>query len=117
VNELPSTHALAEAKRLVKEAEGHERLVALREQSASYLDEQGDAEGADRERIAADQERGAARLAWDKADALRGPTQFTDQGLEIPIPTREDFVRNLEKVTAKPAANDEEGDGPAPASS
>jgi hypothetical protein len=26
------------------------------------------------------------------------PTQTTEKGLEIPIPTREDFLRNLEKV-------------------
>ncbi len=29
------------------------------------------------------------------------PTQRTEKGLEIPIPTREDFMKNLRKV-AKP---------------
>jgi hypothetical protein len=30
------------------------------------------------------------------------PTQTTEKGLEIPIPTREEFLRNLEKVAPKP---------------
>jgi len=98
----PTQATLAEAQRLVKEAEGHERRVTLREESAAFLDERGDSEGADRERIAADQERDAALLAWTRARALQGPTQVTDQGLEIPIPARDDFMRNLEKV-APPA--------------
>jgi hypothetical protein len=93
--------ALEEAKRLIKEAEGHERRVALREESAVFLDERGESEQADRERVAADQERDAARNAWDRAIALQGPTQVTEAGLEIPIPTREDFLRNLEKVAPK----------------
>jgi hypothetical protein len=90
--------ALNEAKRLIKQAEGHERRVSLREESATFLDERGESEGAARERAVADQERDAARAAWDRAMALQGPTQVTEQGLEIPIPTREDFLRNMEKV-------------------
>lgn len=97
--------ALSEAKRLMKIAEGHERRVALREESAQFLDEQDDPQGADRERAAADAERDAARDAWDRAVALQGPTQTTDAGLEIPIPTREDFVQNLERVAPKPPAD------------
>jgi hypothetical protein len=97
----PTQAALAEAKRLMKEAEGHERRVALREESATFLDERGEADGADRERAAADVERDAARSAWDRAMALQGPTQLTEQGLEIPVPNRADFVRNLERVAPK----------------
>jgi hypothetical protein len=94
----PTQATLNEAKRLMKEAEGHERRVTLREESAQFLDERDDPQGADRERAAADVERDAARNAWDRARALQGPTQTTDAGLEIPIPTREDFIQNLERV-------------------
>ena len=83
-------------------AEGHERRVALREESAQFLDERGESEQADRERAAADLERDAARTAWDRALALQGPTQVTDAGLEIPIPTREAVLRNLETVAPRP---------------
>jgi hypothetical protein len=89
---------LKEAKRLMATAESHERRVALREESAVFLDERGESEQADRERAVADHERDAARNAWDRAQALQGPTQVTEAGLEIPIPNREDFMRNLEKV-------------------
>ena len=88
----------------MKEAEGHERRVELREESAVFLDERGETDGADRERVAADEEREAARTAWDRAMALQGPTQVTDQGLEIPVPNREDFIRNLGRVAPKPPA-------------
>jgi hypothetical protein len=94
--------ALQEAKRLMATAESHERRVALREESARFLDERGESEGAENERREADLERDAARTAWDRAHALQGPTQVTETGLEIPIPTREDFLRNLETV-APPA--------------
>jgi hypothetical protein len=104
--------ALDEARRLMATAASHERRVAFREESARFLDERGDADGAERERAAADQERGAARGAWDRAMALQGPTQMTQpktgEPLEIPIPTREDFLRNLDKVAPKPAPVDEE---------
>jgi hypothetical protein len=53
----PTQATLNEARRLMKAAEGHERRVALREESARFLDERGEAEGADRERIVADRER------------------------------------------------------------
>ena len=102
----------------MKEAEGHERRVTLREESAQFLDERGEAEGADRERVAADAERDAARNAWDRAVALQGPTQMTEpkngDPLEIPIPTREDFMRNLDAVAPKPpaVAVDTEDSGP-----
>src|ERR1700677_1496245 len=94
--------ALSEAKRLMKIAEGHERRVTLREESAAFLDERGESAGAENERREADLERDAARNAWDRAMALQGPTQTTEAGLEIPIPTREAFLRNLETV-APPA--------------
>jgi hypothetical protein len=101
----PTQAAISEAKRLMAVAEGHERRVALREESAEFLDERGDPQGADRERAAADVERDAARNAWDRAVALQGPTQMTEpkngDPLEIPIPTREAFLRNLEKVAPK----------------
>jgi hypothetical protein len=98
----PTSAALKEVKRLMAEADRHERGVEIREESAQYLDERGDHEGAEKERREADLERDAARLAWDRANALQGPTQTTDAGLEIPIPTREAFLRNLEKVAPKP---------------
>jgi hypothetical protein len=94
---------LKEAKRLMATAEAHERRVAFREESARFLDERGETEGAERERWEADLERDAARTAWECAHALQGPTQMTKpksgEPLEIPIPSREDFVRNLEKVS------------------
>jgi hypothetical protein len=99
---VPPAAALNEAKRLMATAESHERRVALREESARFLDERGESEQADRERVAADQERDAARNAWDRAHALQGPTQVTEAGLEIPIPTREAFLRNLETVAPIP---------------
>ena len=102
---------LKEAMRLMKEAEGHERRVALREESAVFLDERGESEGADRERLAAAKERDAARNAWDRAMALQGPTQTTDQGLEIPIPTREDFIANLAKVAPPTPIEAQHDDG------
>jgi hypothetical protein len=92
----PST--LKEAKRLTATAEAHERRVAMREESARFLDERGETEGAAHERREADLERDAARTAWDRAHALQGPTQVTEAGLEIPVPTREAFLRNLETV-------------------
>jgi hypothetical protein len=98
--------ALSEAKRLIAEAEAHERRVTLREESARFLDERGESEGAEHERREADLERDAARTAWDRAQALQGPTQVTDAGLEIPIPTRDAFLRNLEKV-APPSGPDD----------
>lgn len=95
-------NAQTEAKRLVAAAEAHERRVALREESARFLDERGEHEGAEHERREADLERDAARSAWDRAQALQGPTQVTEAGLEIPIPTRDAFLRNMEKVAPKP---------------
>jgi hypothetical protein len=102
----PTQTTLNEARRLMKAAEGHERRVTLREESARFLDERGESEQADIERREADRERDAARNAWDRAMALQGPTQTTDQGLEIPIPNREDFMRNLATVAARPKPSD-----------
>jgi hypothetical protein len=33
------------------------------------------------------------------------PTQTTPKGLTIPVPSREDFIRNLEKVAPKPKSS------------
>lgn len=66
------------------------------------MDERGESEGAEHQRREADLERDAARNAWDRAAALQGPTQETAKGLEIPIPTREDFLRNLARVSPTP---------------
>lgn len=84
--------------------------MALREESAVFLDERGETEGAERERREADRERDAARDAWDRAAALQGPTQNTDQGYEIPVPSREDFLSNLDRVAPKPAPPDSDED-------
>lgn len=100
------SEALKEAKRFAATAEAHERRVALREESARFLDERGEHEGAEHERREADLERDAARNAWDRAQALQGPTQLTDAGLEIPIPNREDFMRNLGRVAPRPRSQD-----------
>ncbi|HEY4810043.1 MAG TPA: hypothetical protein VIH71_03195 [Solirubrobacteraceae bacterium] len=94
--------ALIEADRLVATAEAAERRVELREESARFLNERGEYEQAAVERREADLERDAARTAWDRAHALQGPTQVTEAGLEIPIPTREAFLRNLETVAPRP---------------
>jgi hypothetical protein len=95
--------ALKEAKRLMDTAEAHERRVELREESARFLDERGESDGAAHERREADLERDAARNAWDRSYALQGPTQMSqpktgEPPMEIPIPTREAFLRNMEKV-------------------
>ena len=102
----PSRDALKEAKRLMKAAERHEGLVAIREESALFLEDKGEPEAAAVERREADRERDAARDAWDRAMALQGPLQTTEKGLEIPIPTREAFMRNLEKVAPPPKSSE-----------
>lgn len=43
-------------------------------------------------------------------DDRKEPTERTPQGLEVPIPKREDFLRNLEK-TAKPRNGRDDDDG------
>jgi hypothetical protein len=98
----PTPATLNEVKRLMAAAEAHERRVAIREESARFLEERSESEGAEHERREADLERDAARTAWDRAHALQGPTQTTDAGLEIPIPTRGAFLRSLEKVAPTP---------------
>ena len=102
----PTQATLNEAKRLMAEAKSAESRVTLREESAAFLDERGEHEQAAVERREADLERDTARNAWDRAVALQGPTQMTEpkagEPLEIPIPTREAFLRNLETVAPKP---------------
>jgi len=100
----PTQATLNEARRLMKAAEGHEHRVTLREESARFLEEKGEPDQAAIERREADMERDAARLAWDRALALQGPTQMTEKGLEIPIPSRDDFIANLRKVAPRTAA-------------
>jgi hypothetical protein len=94
--------ALQAAKRHIAAAENHERKVARHEEWARLLDERGESELADAERRTADREREAARDEWDRAALVQGPTQMTQpkegEPVEIPVPTREDFLRNLEKV-------------------
>jgi len=36
------------------------------------------------------------------ADDSQQPKQKTPKGLEIPIPTREEFIRNLKKTVKRP---------------
>jgi len=106
MNGTSSLEALREARRHIAAAEGHERKVAIHEQSAAFLEERGESERAAVARHEADLERGAARDEWDRAAAIQGPTQFTQpkkgEPVEIPIPTRDAFLGNLEKV-APPA--------------
>jgi hypothetical protein len=40
------------------------------------------------------------------------PTQRTHEGKEIPIPTREEFVRNLDKVAPPVKRSPSDDDGP-----
>jgi hypothetical protein len=98
---------LIEVERLTAAAEAHERRVALREESARFLDERGERDGAEHERREADLERDAARTAWDRVHAIQGPTQVTEAGLEIPVPTRDAFLRNLETVAPSPSRLDD----------
>jgi hypothetical protein len=105
--EQPTPEALKDAKRHIAAAEAHERRVATLEQMAAHLDEQGDSARADEHRREANLERDAAREEWDRAEAIQGPTQFTEpkkgEPVEIPIPTRDAFLRNLEKVAPPPS--------------
>jgi len=39
----------------------------------------------------------------DKPDHDAQPKQVTPKGVEIPVPKREDFLRDLKKVAPKPA--------------
>jgi hypothetical protein len=49
-------------------AEGHERRMTLREESARFVDERGESRGAEHECREADRERDA----WDRAYAVKG---------------------------------------------
>jgi hypothetical protein len=44
------------------------------------------------------------------------PTQTTEKGLTIPVPSREEFLRNLETAAPKPPAVERDGQdsGPRP---
>lgn len=108
---LSERDALKEAKRYITEAERHESHVAQHEKYAKFLDERGEPDGAELERQRANTARDAARIAWDRANALQGPTQMTDAGLEIPIPTRDAFLQNLETVAPAPSTPLDSDDG------
>jgi hypothetical protein len=105
----PTLEALKAAQRHIAVAEKHEALVEVFEESASFLEKRGELEQAAVQRRQADLERDRAREEWDRAEAIQGPTQFTEpkrgDPVEIPIPTREAFLRDLEKV-APPSAKD-----------
>jgi hypothetical protein len=98
----PTLETLKAAQRHITAAAKHEALVEVFEQSASFLEKRGELKEAAVQRRQADLERDRARDQWDRAEAIQGPTQFTEpkQGdpVEIPIPTREAFLRDLEKV-------------------
>lgn len=98
----PTLGALGAARRHIALAEKHERTVVQHEEHAQWLDSKGEAAPAEIERRNAMLARDAAQDELDRADAIQGPTQMTQpragKPLEIPIPTREEFVRNLSKV-------------------
>jgi hypothetical protein len=102
MNGTNSAEALNQARRHITAAEAHERKVAQHEQWAAFHESKGEIEHADAERRNADLERDLARDEWDRAHAIQGPTQLTQpkvgEPVEIPIPTREAFLRDLEKV-------------------
>ena len=104
---IPSVDALKAAKRHIVAAEAHERKVAQHEEWAAFHESKGEMDQAETERRSADLERDRARDEWDRAEAIQGPTQFTQpkrgEPVEIPIPTREAFLRDLGKV-ARPVA-------------
>jgi len=110
----PTLEALKQARRHIELAEAHERKVAQHETWAAFHDEKGETNKANAERCNADLERDLARDEWDRAAAIQGPTQFTDpkigEPVEIPIPTRDAFLRNLAKV-APPILPESPDDG------
>lgn len=108
-DQQPTPEALQAARRHIAAAEAHERKVAVHEQSAEWLEARGETDNAARARHEADLERDAARDEWDRAEAIQGPTQMTrpkgrdkrgrrHKPVEIPIPTREAFLRDLGRV-------------------
>ena len=109
----PTPEVLKAAKRHIAAAEAHERKVATFEESAAFLEQRGELDQAAIQRSYADAERDAARAEWDRAAEIQGPTQFTQpkkgDPVEIPVPTREEFLRNLEKVA--PPVEPEQPDG------
>jgi len=111
----PTLDALKAAKRHIAAAERHERRVATFEQMAAHLDEKGDHARAEEHRRDADREREAARDEWDRAARIQGPTQMTQPNegdpVEIPIPTRSEFLANIEKVAPPVELSDENPDG------
>ncbi len=103
----PTTEALREARRHIAAAEAHERKVAQWEEQATFVDERSEHERAEAMRREANLERDAARDEWDRAEALQGPTQKTQpkkgKPVEIPVPTRDAFLRDIEKVAPRPS--------------
>ena len=107
----PSLEALKVAKRLMASAVKHERAATRHDEYAKWLDGKGEHDAAEIERREAMLERDAANDDVERADMIQGPTQFTEpkngDPVEIPIPTREAFLRDLEKV-APPAPRAQE---------
>lgn len=48
----------------------------------------------------------------EKRDSMREPKQTTKKGLEIPVPKRDDFLRDLAKVAQKPEPAKRDGKQP-----
>ena len=103
----PTYEALKVAKRLMASSVQHERAAARHDEYAKWLDEKGEHGAAEIERREAMLERDAANDDMARADLIQGATQFTEpkkgDPVEIPIPTREAFLRDLERV-APPVA-------------
>ena len=91
----PTLEALRQAKRHIGLAEAHERKVAQHEEWAAFHDEKGETERAEAERRKADLERDAARDEWDRADAIQGPTQFTQPKKGEPVVYRDPDARGV----------------------
>ena len=85
------------------------------EQWAAFHESKGELEQAAVARREADLEREAARDEWDRAAAIQGPTQLTrpkkGEPVEIPIPSREAFLRDLAKVAPRVAEDRTDADG------
>jgi hypothetical protein len=44
------------------------------------------------------------------ADKTPEPTQKTPKGLEIPVPTRDEFLRNMDKIAKTPGKPEQQSD-------
>lgn len=122
--DVPTEAALSAARRRIAAAEKHERAALRHDEYARFLDEKNETEQADVERRNAMLERDAANDELERAVAIQGPTQLTEpkgydedgkphEPMEIPIPSRGEFLHNLEKVAPKPkSVQDDSGSSP-----